>query len=41
MSIKAWDKILEHRIRQLKTKANAKKSDMTSDQLVEECKKVV
>jgi hypothetical protein len=41
MKIGAWDKILEHRIRQLKTKANAKNGTMSSETLVDECKKAV
>jgi len=41
MSIEAWDKILEHRLRQLKTRSTAKKSEMSSEQLVAECKKAV
>ena len=41
MSIEAWDKILEHRLRQLKTRSTAKNSEMSSEQLVTECKKAV
>jgi len=41
MNIDRWDKILEHRLRLLKTKAGAKNSTITSDKLVEECKKVI
>jgi hypothetical protein len=41
MDLQAWDKILEHRLRLLKTKAGSKSNTMTSEQLVEECKKVV
>ncbi len=41
MDVSAWDKILQHRLRLLKTKAGAKDSDLRSDQLVDECKKVI
>ena len=41
MDVQAWDKILEHRLRLLKTKAGAKDSELKSDQLVDECKKVI
>lgn len=41
MDVESWDKILEHRLRLLKIKAGAKDSDLRSDQLVDECKKVI
>lgn len=41
MRVEAWDKILEHRLRILKTKAGSKNSEITSEKLVDECKKVV
>ena len=41
MNIEAWDKILEHRLRQLKTKSTSKNSEMSSEQLVTECNKAV
>ena len=41
MDISAWDKILQHRLKQLKNKAGAKDSDLRADQLVDECKKVI
>ena len=41
MNIEAWNKILEHRLRQLKTKSTSKNSEMSSEQLVTECKKAV
>ena len=41
MDVESWEKILEHRLRLLKIKAGAKDSDLRSDQLVDECKKVI
>lgn len=41
MDLQNWDKILEHRLRLLKTKAGAKDGELRSDQLVDECKKVI
>lgn len=41
MNVDYWDKILEHRLRLLKTKAGAKDSELKSEQLVDECKKVI
>ena len=41
MQLQMWDKIQEHRLRQIKQKCNAKDSKMTAEELVLECKKVV
>lgn len=41
MDVSQWNKILEHRLRILKTKAGSKDSELKSDQLVDECKKVI
>ena len=41
MDIAYWDKIQEHRLRQLKTQASAKDSTISSEKLVAECKKVI
>jgi len=41
MRLEAWDKILKHRLRLLKTQATAKTNTLSQDELVNECKKVV
>ena len=41
MNIESWDKIMQHRLRVLRNKAGAKDSDLSTEMLVEACKKVV
>lgn len=41
MNVEAWDKIMQHRLKQLRNQAGAKGSELTTDKLVDACKKVV
>ena len=41
MNLEFWDKILQHRLRVLKTQAGKKDSTLSDAKLVDECKKVI
>ena len=41
MNVESWDKIMQHRLRVLRNKAGAKDSELTTEMLVDACKKVV